>query len=75
MWKNVTDTRILLRHFLRLPYHVLFGGFRSHGLLIVGLFQAVLQMGEVLRARRATAKTAVISDTLVMRKVRVGGSL
>jgi len=62
IWKNVTDTRILLHHFLWLPYHVIFGGFRSRGLLIAGLFQAVLQMGEVLRARKIGEKTAKLTD-------------
>ncbi len=75
MWKNVTDTDILLQHFLWLPYHIIFGGFRSHGLLIFGLFQALLQMGEVLRARRIAAKNAVISDTNVVEKARIEGSL
>lgn len=73
MWKNVTDTNILLHHFVYLPYHIIFDGLRSHGLLIFGLIQATLQMGEVLGARRMAAKTAVISDQVVVEKAHIGG--
>lgn len=75
LWKNVTDTRILLSHLLWLPYHIIYGGLRSHGLLIFGLIQAVLQMDEVLRARRKAGKTAVISDQNVMKNAHIGGSI
>jgi GT2 family glycosyltransferase len=71
-WKNVTDTSLWVQHFLWLPYQLLVGGWKSHGMLILGFFQAVLQIGEVLRSRHIAAKYARLSDKETMQRANEG---
>jgi len=68
MWKNVTDVSIFLSHICWLPYHLIIGGYRSHGLLILGFIQATLQLTEVMISRWNTRKYIVLSDREVMKK-------
>ncbi len=70
MWKNVTDLSIFMQHLCWLPYHLIVGGLRSHGLLILGFLQAILQLGEVLVSHREARKTALLHDKQVIRKVQ-----
>ena len=70
MWKNVTDFSVFLQHICWLPYHLIIGGIRSHGLLILGFFQAILQMGEVFISRAKITKMTVLRDAQVIKKVQ-----
>lgn len=69
LWKNITDPRILLLHVLWLPYHLTFGGWRSHGRLIIGFIQALLQIPEVVGKRRKVSSLWSLTDDAVIKKV------
>lgn len=70
MWKNVTDSSVFLSHILWLPYHLIVGGCRSHGLLILGFIQAILQMGEVAISRIKVSKLMILHDKEVISQLR-----
>ena len=65
--ENVTDTNILLHHFVYLPYHIIFDAFVPR-ITPFGLIQATLQMGEVLGARRRQQNSST-SDQVVVKRL------
>lgn len=70
LWKNVTDPQIFLSHLLWLPYHLIVGGWRSRGRIILGFCQALLQMHEVVEKRKKVSPLWSLSDGAVIKKVR-----
>lgn len=55
-WKNITDIQLLHEHLLWLFYHVIVGGVRTHGQLMIGFVKAVMVLPSVL-VRRKQMKT------------------
>lgn len=68
-WKNVTDQDLVLQHFVWLPYHLIFGGIRSKGLLVRGFFQALKQFPDVMKKRTELSRQWKLTDAKVMEKV------
>lgn len=52
VWKNITDTNLVIQHLLWLPYHKLRALLRGDWPFWRGFFQALLKLPEVLRKRR-----------------------
>lgn len=70
VWKNITDVRLLLEHFLWLPYHVLLSGYRSNWTATQGFFKAVGQLGQALRQRHRVQPLWKHSDQQVLSRSR-----
>lgn len=69
-WKNITDTSFILSHILWLPYHLIVGGVRSHGLIVVGFLRALRDIRSILLSRRAVSHFWKYTDSDVLRKAQ-----
>jgi len=56
VWKNITDSDYLLKHFLWLPYHLTVTNLRSRGLLWLGFLLALKQLPEALKSKKAAKR-------------------
>ncbi|OGY46183.1 MAG: hypothetical protein A2840_02485 [Candidatus Buchananbacteria bacterium RIFCSPHIGHO2_01_FULL_47_11b] len=69
IWKNVTDTQLLMQHLLWLPYHLVITEWRSSGFFILGFFMAIFQLPEVLYKRWLLQKRWKRTDKEVINRV------
>lgn len=67
IWKNITDTDLLISHFLWLPIHflqqLLKGDFAFH----LGFFKAVLLIGQTIKERKRSKELFRISDKVLLK--------
>jgi len=69
-WKNVSTSSLWLSHLFWLPYHLIIGGFRSHGLLTLGFFQACMQLPQLFQHKKQANEKWILSDFEVIEKSR-----
>ena len=67
-WKNVTAPTLMREHVLWLPYHLVRGTMRSRGLLLLGFFQALIQLPKILDNRKHLASRWKLQDHEVIEK-------
>ena len=67
-WKNVTASTLIREHVLWLPYHLVRGTMRSRGLLLLGFFQALIQLPKILDNRKHLASRWKLQDHEVIEK-------
>lgn len=63
VWKNITDRRFLLQHFLWLPFHLVVTNFRTGGTLGAGFWRALWQLPLCLKKRKSVNRHTVRKDT------------
>lgn len=62
VWKNITDFKYILQHILWLPYHLVFTGLKTRGLLTLGFLLALRQLPEALKSRIEVKRLFVKKD-------------
>jgi len=67
MWKNITDGKLIGKHCLALPFHLLGKFFSGRWLWLGAFLLALKQLPEVLRLRRKERKEQVLSDSEVLK--------
>lgn len=68
IWKNVTDTRLLVSHILWLPYHLLKAVMRRDIVFLQGFWLALLQMNRVQDSRYRAKKLFIRTDKEVLQE-------
>lgn len=68
VWKNITETRLLLEHILTLPYHCLIAIVTRDWAFLAGLIQASGHFSQVMKARRIAKKLFVRKDSVILRE-------
>ena len=68
VWKNITDTDLLLSHMLWLPYHCFNALRRRDWVFFTGLFLAIKRLPDVMKARKEAKKLFVKTDKEVLRQ-------
>lgn len=66
IWKNITDTSLIIKHLFWLPYHLIITSIKTKGLFFKGFTLAVRQLPEALKKRAAEKKQALYSDQQVL---------
>jgi hypothetical protein len=66
VWKNVTDTKLILIHLFWLPYHLVFTGIRSEGYFWRGFAAALKQLPEALKKRQIEKQESTVTDAAVL---------
>lgn len=66
VWKNITDTSLLLSHIFWLPYHFIVALRRGDAAFIKGFFLALAQWQHVQESRRRAQKSFVASDKQIL---------
>lgn len=69
-WVNATDTMILIQHMLWLPVFLIRAAVRGDGAFLLGFFNAVMRMLEVLRVRKRVQKMIKVSDKKITQKYK-----
>lgn len=67
MWKNITDRKLIAKHFLALPFHLLGKLISGRWLWIGAFFVALRQLPEAFSRRRKERREQVLSDSEVLK--------
>lgn len=70
VWKNITDTQLLLSHIFWLPYHFINALRAKNWVFFFGFYLALTKFSEITRAREAARKLFIISDKQVIKSNR-----
>lgn len=62
VWKNITDSKLLLSHFIWLPYHILRAALRLDKSFFFGLLSAVICIPKILKRRTQQARLYINGD-------------
>ncbi|MCL4359721.1 glycosyltransferase family 2 protein [Patescibacteria group bacterium] len=62
IWKNITDTGLMMSHLLWLPYHLIRAVFRGDMPMLLGFARACILCPAILRSRKCAAASAAVSD-------------
>lgn len=68
IWKNITSTKLILKHLVWLPYQLIVGGIKSKGLLIQGFVQALKNTPDVFVKRQIESKESLVTDEEIFAK-------
>lgn len=66
MWKNITDSYLLLSHIIWLPFHVLKSIYNGKSAFLFGLILAFIRLPRIIKQKRIVAVTISTSDTMVV---------
>lgn len=66
IWKNITDTNLLISHFIWLPYHLLSALMRLDKIFIKGFVLAVLRVPAIIKHRSIQKKQYKLTDKEVI---------
>ncbi|MDP3940887.1 MAG: glycosyltransferase family 2 protein [bacterium] len=66
VWLNLTDPALLIAHILWLPYHILNTLRQGDCTFLIGFFQAVMRLPEILRLKGHNSAQFVLSDGQVV---------
>lgn len=68
IWKNITESKLLISHVLWLPYHFAKAISRRDWKFFLGFFEALSQISQIKQSRQKARKTFVRSDTDIIKK-------
>lgn len=68
VWKNITDKRLLLSHFIWLPYHLLRAVFSGNTIFLKGFLLATLRLPAIMNHRKTQIRQFKLSDREVLQK-------
>lgn len=69
IWKNITDKKLLINHFVNLLYFIpYYGLIKRNKELISGFFQAILRITTILKQRRISANKTILTDTQILKQ-------
>lgn len=66
VWKNITDTNLIIAHIMWLPYHLIVTNFRSGGYFGRGFIAALKQLPQALNKRQIEIKESTVTDAVVL---------
>lgn len=67
VWKNITDTHMIARHLIWLPYHLVITSIKTNGLFLLGMLQALSQINQAMSSRTKEKQKVIYSDGQVLR--------
>ncbi len=67
IWKNITDTGLLLNHVLFLPYYLLTAAIRFDKIFLKGFFLAILRLPVIMNHRMSQRKYYVLTDREIIK--------
>jgi len=67
-WTNLTDSKLMLEHFLWLPYHFIKAILNLDTAFNLGFFNALKMLPKIIKSRNANLKIFKLSDQQVVRK-------
>lgn len=70
VWKNIQDRNLIFDHLLWMPLRFMIAFFKGDIAFVLGSFQALLQLPEVIRKRAQAKRNIKIGDSDVLRKVQ-----
>ena len=66
VWKNISDPKLLIRHLLWLPYHLVFTTLRSGGSFFLAFLWAVTQLPRAILGRAREVRYWVVGDSKIL---------
>lgn len=51
-WGNITDKNLIIKHFLWLPYHLIWTSFKTKGVFLLGFIRALIKLPRVFIKRK-----------------------
>jgi GT2 family glycosyltransferase len=68
IWKNITQTELLVMHIIWLPYHFIKALFTKDKPFIAGFFLALMQISQIRKSRRFARKYFVKTDMDIIKE-------
>jgi GT2 family glycosyltransferase len=68
IWKNITQRRLLISHFLWLPYHFIKALKARDWIFMMGFYEAFLRLTQIKQSRAKARKIFVRKDSDILRK-------
>jgi GT2 family glycosyltransferase len=69
IWKNITDKRLVISHFIWLPYHFMKAFSRKDWKFFSGFYEAWKLLSQIQRSKEKARKLFVRKDSDILRKV------
>jgi GT2 family glycosyltransferase len=69
IWKNITDSSLLVNHILWLPYHILKAILRNDKNFILGFFEALLLLPKIINTKSKIKKLFRLQDKNIIASV------
>jgi GT2 family glycosyltransferase len=70
VWTNLTDTNLLIQHFISLPYHFIKTLLNGDVAFHIGFLKALLKFGQVMKSRKKNKELSKLSDQEVVARYR-----
>ncbi len=70
VWKNITQTRLLISHILWLPYHFIKALINKDGAFFKGFYSAFLLLSQIVESRRIARKSFSRKDRDVLKEFK-----
>ena len=71
IWKNITDSDLILKNILWLPYYVVKTLLSGDTNFVAGLFAAILLLPKIRKSKLTAMHTFVLSDKVVLNKQKI----
>jgi len=68
VWKNITDFKLLLSHFIYLPAYLIRSGIKGDSAFIIGFLMAIKRLPQILEKRRLQRKSFTKKDWQILSK-------
>lgn len=69
LWKNITDTKLLVSHIIYLPYHALGALKRGDAEFFKGFFLALSRLSAIIKKRSIQKKDYQLSDSEIIKNI------
>lgn len=66
IWKNITSCRLLVSHFVRLPFYLFYFSIKGNWNFVIGLFWAIVKIPAIIRRRIGFKRAIKVSDEKVL---------
>lgn len=67
IWKNITDTDLLVNHFVWFFYHLIVTSIKTRGLFLIGFLKAASQIPQAINSRNQAKKLFRYSDKQILK--------
>lgn len=68
VWKNITDTGLIVSHIFWLPYQLIAAARRKDKAFLIGFYLAILQFSRIMHERERAKRTFIYTDKKVLRE-------
>lgn len=70
IWKNITDTNLLISHILWLPYYLLRSIIKGDKIFLMGFLLALLRVLDIMKSRKIQKKQFVLTDKEILNRFK-----